>query len=193
MRRWRGNIDVPLTALGEAQANVAGSRLKEAGGLTLCYHDSLSRDVATARAVCHATAISPGPRPWKMGPGFEGHPITRNSILHANWFMRHRDVVPHGGESWGQWYSEWMSWLAWLGRPGTHATSGKIGVVTHNRNIVAVQATTETGFDPKLYDCDGPDFCEVYYYFLGKITPWLGTTLVPGIYLIRHGETSFGT
>jgi broad specificity phosphatase PhoE len=188
MRRWRGEIDVPLTVNGRSAAYWLGMMLDDAGGLTMCYHDWLSRCRDTAKGVCPITALDNGPRPWRMGKGFEGRPITHSSIQWAQWMVEHPAVsLDPTGEPWGTWYRAWMEWLAKV------PCDGKIGVVTHNRSIQALYATTPTGFDPKLYNVDGPGFCTVHVYRQGQIAAWDGGTLTNGLYLIRHGETFWGT
>jgi broad specificity phosphatase PhoE len=187
VRRWRGEIDVPLTVNGRSAAYWLGMMLSDAGGLTMCYHDWLSRSRDTAKGVCPITALDNGPRPWRMGRAFEGHPITRQSLLWAQWYACNPQADPgHGGEPFGEWYDEWMSWLDF-------PAEAKIGVVTHNRNIQAVYSTVGGVFRPELYNCVGPGFCTVHFYRGGRIKPWDGQTLVNGVYLIRHGETIFGT
>ena len=190
VRRWRGEIDVPLTAAGLGTAYALGAKLSEAGGLSLCFHDWLSRCRNTAEAVCSETIESHGPRPWRMGPAFEGHPITRLSINYAQFLAEHPEATPQGGEPFGRWYAEWMEWLSGDSLPVEYGA--KLGIVTHNRNLQAISSTVNGHFDAGLYNCDGPGFCTVHFYKDGKLMPWNEKTLMPGVYLIRHGETSFG-
>ena len=70
-----------------------------------------------------------------------------------------------------------------------------VGIVTHNRNIQYLYSLHEGEFIYKLYDVEGPGFCSVHYFDqrTGHIAPWGGKGVPRGIYLIRHGETSFGT
>jgi broad specificity phosphatase PhoE len=124
-----------------------------------------------------------------MGKQFEGNPITSQSLLWSQWYVRHPFIAPeHGGEPWQKWYDEWMHFLAHIDHTGS-----KIGVVTHNRNIQAVYATVDGKFQERLYNVSGPNFCTVHVYREGHAEPWDGKELKPGIYLIRHGETAWGT
>jgi len=192
MNKWRGEIDVPLTELGLSGAIYLGSQLEEKERkLALVYHDWLSRSADTAKAICPLTSMSRyGCRPWRMGPAFEGNPITPESIRHAQWFAENMHEQPNGGEPFGNWYTEWMGWLNNL----SDVTHEPMGVVTHNRNIQAVYSTVEGKFVPELYNAVGPDFLSVHEYKHRRIVPWDGGVLAKGaVYIIRHGETSFGT
>lgn len=164
-----------------------GERLREKGGLGIVFHDWLSRDRDTAKAICENTAESYGPRPWHMGPCFEGHPITRLSINFAQWLAENPEITPQGGESFGDWYEQWIKWMSDLD------ASSPIGVVTHNRSIQALYSSIHGHFDPQTYNADGPDFLTVHRYKNGYIEPWDGSILQPGIYVVRHGPTAWGT
>jgi broad specificity phosphatase PhoE len=192
MNRWRGEIDVPLTELGRNGAIYLGAQLEEKEPkLLMVYHDWLSRCWDTAKAVCPVTAqVNYGCRPWRMGPAFEGNPITAESVRHAQWFAEHPHERPNGGEPFGDWYTEWLSWLNGI----ADITDSPVGVVTHNRNIQAVYSTVEGKFVPDLYNVPGPTFLSVHEYRHRQIAPWDGGVLVRrGVYLIRHGETEWGT
>lgn len=187
LRRWRGERDVPLNANGRRQVAELTERIKAAGGLDIVHHDWLSRDVDTAFHLANSLLTSRGPRPWKMGRKFEGNPITRESIRHAQWLVENPRVRPDGGETFWGWRRHWTHFLASL-KPDR-----KIGVVTHNRNIQLLYSMRCGRFDPKKYNCDGPPFCSVHVYDGHSICAWDGSPLTPGIYLIRHGETEWGT
>ena len=183
MRRWRGSIDVPLTYEGYAEATNIYLPL------SVVYHDSLSRCRDTAECLAPDMMIeSRGPRPWRMGTQFEGKEITEESIRHAQCLVSNPWDCPYDGEPFGRWYEMWLAWISRVQHGGK-----AIGVVTHNRNIQALYATHEGGLVPRLYNVDGPGFLTVHVYDRGHIAPWGGRWVPPGIYLIRHGETSFGT
>jgi len=178
---------VPLTKAGVFHAKATATALNKAGKLDLVYHDWLSRDRDTARIICPITSETRGPRPWKMGKLFEGNPITAEGIRWAQWFVENPWVAPDfGGEPWSKWYDEWMAFLKSL------PLDGRVGVVTHNRNIQAVLATHGGRFIPDEYNCDGPNFCWVYHYDGDAAERWVGEPLKNGVYLVRHGETSYG-
>jgi broad specificity phosphatase PhoE len=187
-RRWRGEIDVPLTEAGHEQAESLDAAIERAGGFDVVYHDWLSRSRETAQTICDTCVETHGPRPWRMGPNFEGWPITDWNLRWAEWYVRHPGVEPPAGESWGHWYRGWMDWLATF-----KDTDHIVGVVTHNRNIQAVIASPNGQFNEPLYNVVGPDYCTVYRWDGRQATRWLGERLQPGVYLIRHGETEFGT
>lgn len=192
MHRWRGEIDVPLTEAGRNAAVILGAQFESLDGkLSLVYHDWLYRCRDTAKALCPLTGqVHVGCRPWRMGPGFEGHPITPESIRHAQWFAENPHEVPTGGESFNSWYAEWMGWLNGI----ADLSDGPVGIVTHNRNIQAVYSTVNGKFNPALYNVTGPSFLSVHEYKSRRIAPWNGGELLrQGVYLVRHGETEWGT
>jgi broad specificity phosphatase PhoE len=191
VRRWRGSIDVPPTEEGLAEARVLGDDLWRAGGLDVVGHDGLSRCKKTAKHLGFEKKKHFGARPWNMGPGFEGKEITPESLESAKWFWReHPYVEPAGGESFMDWYDDWMLFLE---VQDNRARYNKIGIVTHNRNIQAVYATGPKGLHGPIYDQDGPDFLTVHVYSRGHIAPWNGQRTASGVYLIRHCATEWGT
>ena len=161
------------------------------GRLDMVYHDKLSRCKDTA-AILRPEVLTEdeGPRPWNMGSLFEGREITEDSLTLARYYIQNPDAKPPGGESFHRWAYPWSFWIRTL-RVGFAA----VGVVTHNRNIQYLYAYQTGRFLYKTYDCNGPDFCSVHYYDQkrGHIAPWGGNRVPRGIYLIRHGETEFGT
>jgi broad specificity phosphatase PhoE len=188
IRRWRGTLDVPLTKQGMKQAFDLQLKL---GRLDMIYHDKLSRCRDTA-AILRPEVLTEdeGPRPWNMGSLFEGREINKNSLTLARYYIQNPKGKPPGGEAFCTWFSHWLGWIQAL-KVGFAA----VGVVTHNRNIQYLYARQTGNFLYKVYDCDGPDFCSVHYYDPKRkhIAPWGGSGVPRGIYLIRHGATSWGT
>lgn len=187
VRRWRGTIDVPLDSVGKTQAVNLGY---EMGDLDIVYHDHLSRCKDTAyRLPAFVRESTDGPRPWRMGHLFDGRPITEESLNLARYYIvNNLAAVPPGGESFARWAFHWRTWIDSL-KCGYAA----VGVVTHNRNIQFLYACQYGPFHYPIYDVSGPDFCTVHVYDRGHIAPWGGVNVPRGIYLIRHGRTSFGT
>ena len=188
-RRWRGELDIPLNKDGWEQAHDLGERIRAAGGVDICLHDWLSRCSDTARQIGFRR-VSRGPRPWRMGPEFEGKEITEASLRCAQHLVEHPHYVPDGGESFGAWYDSWIRWMEWA----ESLTLNKliVGVVTHNRNVQALYSTINGKFDAKRYNVVGPDYCSVHSYSGGEIRPWKPDRPW-GVMVIRHGETDFGT
>lgn len=185
MRRWRGYCDVPATIEGLEQAAALGKRLH----LDLIYYDRLSRCADTAEALRPMVRAEVfGPRPWRMGPEFEGQEITEESLRRAQHLVCNPDLVPPGGEPFRNWYTDWTNWIDSLKDGGL-----RVGVVTHNRNIQALYSRRGGVFDPAAYDCVGPDPLSVHRFSGEAVTPWDGGPVTPGIYLIRHAPTLFGT
>ena len=188
VRRWRGTIDVPLSVRG-----IVHSWEKLRGlNLDLVYHDHLSRCRDTANMICANVFVEDeGPRPWKMGSLFEGREIDEDSLQMARWYIKENiDAVPPGGEKFRRWIEDWMFWIKFL-----EIGHSAVGIVTHNRNIQYLYSIFNGRFEYKLYDCRGPDFNSVHYYdrHTGSIAPWGRNDIPKGIYLIRHGETEWGT
>lgn len=187
MRRWRGMKDVPLTYNGIASSIRLGADLE----LDAIYHDRLERCRDTAELMIpNVTFPADGPLPWDMGHLFEGQEINEESIELARHYVQNPDVLPPGGEKFLDWSLRWYFWIRNL-RFGF----ASVGVVTHNRNIQYLYAIQHGSFKYHMYDCHGPDFCSVHVYDQrhGWIEPWGGKNVPRGLYLIRHGETSYGT
>lgn len=172
MRKWRGMINVPLTADGTDQAFYLGKKLQ----FDCVYHDKLQRCKETASYLSDILICSSGPEPWKMGTEFEGKEITEESLQEARRYILEGGVPP-GGEPFDYWYNKWVEWVRELAR--VRPPNMRVGIVTHNRNIQALYATGPDGFDYSIYDCAGPDFCSVHEFH--------------GLTFTRHGETSYGT
>jgi broad specificity phosphatase PhoE len=185
MHRWRGYVDVPITSGGKVKTERLGHRLR----LDIVYHDALSRCRDTANLLHPTTTVeTDGPRPWRMGPQFEGWPITRESLRHAQFLVNNNHICPVGGEPFWWWYRDWTDWIDRL-----HSGGLRVGVVTHNRNIQALYSRHGAVFSPRLYDRVGPEPLSVHVFSGGAVAPWGGRCTPPGIYLIRHAPTSFGT
>ena len=191
-RRWRGTLDVPLTRDGEIGAKWLALDFPEPFDMVI--HDDLSRCKYTALALFSHRFLqnSLGPRPWKMSPGFEGELVTEESIALAQLYVKF-DWVDGDGERFSEWYEDWMTFIHVWNRSYPY---DRVAVVTHNRNIQALYATLPVPglpFSRSLYDAEGPGFLSVHYYKDGHIAPWTERAFPPGLYLIRHGETAFGT
>lgn len=187
MRRWRGTIDVPPTKKGLADALNLGPKLN----LDAIYHDNLSRCRLTALALCpNALFEAPEAGPWNMGELFEGREITPDSLNLATYYVTNPHARPPKGEPFQVYYDRWMGWLRDL-----KIGFATVGIVTHNRNIQTVYAQQYGKFCYQMYDCHGPDFLSMHYFdrAANRIAPWGGNATPRGIYLIRHGETSWGT
>jgi len=186
MRRWRGTLDVPLTENGVNQALELSLRMER---LDAIYCDKLSRCVQTAAAQAPNVMFDAEEAgPWRMGHLFEGREITEDSLDLARYYISKPYALPPGGEPFCEWSNRWMNWLRNL-KTGFAA----VGIVTHNRNIQYLYASQHGHFVYKMYDVHGPDFCSVHVYSEGLCAPWGGKNVPRGLYLIRHGETNFGT
>lgn len=186
MSRWRGTLDVPPTLDGLWAARELGEKLK----LDVIYYDKLSRCRRTGQAIFVDQLIrTEGPRPWKMGPLFEGKDITPKSLLEAQFLVENPTIVPDQGESFGQWCNSWTNWIQTMDA----FNEGSTGIVTHNRNIQALYSFHNAIFYPHLYNVKGPAPLSVHYYYNGLIAPWNYRETPPGLYLIRHAPTNFGT
>jgi 2,3-bisphosphoglycerate-dependent phosphoglycerate mutase len=104
-QRYQGHLDSPLTALGRAQAEALGERLK-GRSLDAVFSSDLGRAVETAKIIVaatgHAIALEPGLRERHLGI-FQGR--TRSEALHefpeeyAQYQMGSPDYAVPGGES----------------------------------------------------------------------------------------------
>ena len=190
IRRWRGTIDVPLSSKGYRAAEELGYRLRCWNEFDLVIHDDLSRCIDTAGALHSKRYLqnSIGPRPWHMGPGFEGKPVDYLSISNAQLLIA-TDMTPTGGEKFSEWLDDWITFVDVM---DYSYPTDRVAVVTHNRNIQTLYSHHGGQFYQKLYDVEGPSFLTVHVYNRGHIELWGGVSFLPGLYFIRHAETSFG-
>ncbi len=188
MRRWRGTIDVPPTERSLWDAFQLGGELP----LDIIYHDKLQRCRRTAECMVADKLIeTEGPRPWHMGPKFEGRDITEESLNRCRGLVIDSWRQPFEGKSFHDWHIGWRMWMLIMGFE--EKPTQRVGIVTHNRNIQALYATHNDVFYPHLYDTEGPDFLTVHVYQAGHIAPWNRKAVPNGIYLIRHAATGWGT
>jgi probable phosphoglycerate mutase len=104
-RRIQGQIDIPLSALGHAQARATGNALKDEGFAAI-YSSDLERARQTAEATAHLARLplqlSPGLRERHYG-AFQGLTHEEAAQRHPAEYARHhaRDprFAPAGGES----------------------------------------------------------------------------------------------
>ncbi len=104
-KRIQGQIDIPLSALGHAQARATGNALQDEGFAAL-YSSDLIRARQTAEATAHLAhlplQLSPGLRERHYGL-FEGLTYEEAAARYPEEYARHhaRDprFVPEGGES----------------------------------------------------------------------------------------------
>ncbi len=188
-RRWRGTLDVPLTTQGLQDSIWLGLDFPD--DFDLIIHDDLSRCRDTAMSIPSKRRIqnSLGPRPWHMGPFFEGEPVDYLSISNAQLLIA-TDMTPTGGEKFSEWLEDWMTFIHVM---DYSYPNDRVAVVTHNRNIQTLYSMHNGEFNQKLYDVEGPGFLTVHAYNRGNIEPWGGVGFPPGLYLIRHAETAWGT
>jgi probable phosphoglycerate mutase len=104
-KRIQGQIDIPLSALGHAQARATGNALL-GEGFAAIYSSDLVRTRQTAEATAHLAHI-----PLQLDPGlrerhygiFQGLTYAEAALRHPDEYARHkaRDprFVPKGGES----------------------------------------------------------------------------------------------
>jgi 2,3-bisphosphoglycerate-dependent phosphoglycerate mutase len=104
-KRVQGQIDIPLSALGHAQARATGNALKDEGFAAI-YSSDLVRACQTAEATAHLAhmplQLSPGLRERHFGV-FQGLTYEEAAARYPADYARHhaRDprFVPDGGES----------------------------------------------------------------------------------------------
>jgi probable phosphoglycerate mutase len=104
-KRIQGQIDIPLSALGHAQARAAGNTLKDEGFAAI-YSSDLTRARQTAEATAHLAHI-----PLQLHPGFrerhygvfQGLTYTECAARHPAAYACHKSrdprFAPEGGES----------------------------------------------------------------------------------------------
>jgi 2,3-bisphosphoglycerate-dependent phosphoglycerate mutase len=110
-QRWQGHTDVPLNAIGLAQAARLGERLADEPGDLLLASD-LQRARQTAQPLATAWAMAPvlesGFREQNFGmlEGLDAPTIkARHADIWSQWLEHRADYAPPGGESLAQFHA----------------------------------------------------------------------------------------
>ncbi|MCC7139218.1 MAG: histidine phosphatase family protein [Planctomycetes bacterium] len=140
-RRMQGQVDVPLSPEGEAQAEVLATRLRGAG-LARIVSSDLERAAATARAVARATglAVTLDARLREQSLGaWEGRTFAEvvgsDPDTAARFRARDPDARPAGGETRGELFARVAAALDDVAAPGT---AGPVLVVAHGGVVQAL-------------------------------------------------------
>ena len=148
-RRFQGQLDVPLSPEGEAQATALGRRLRDLDpDLTAAWSSDLSRCAETARLILAERAdplslrarLDPGLRESHLGE-WQGRPIEEVRAGRTAADPRRRedpDFAPPGGESANQ-VGARIS--AAIDRIAASHVGGQILIVTHGGALRAYLAT----------------------------------------------------
>lgn len=135
-RRWQGQSDVPLNALGRQQAQALAKRLSKQR-FDAVHSSDLSRAYETAQLVFPHYTITPEPRLRELNFGsFEGKTWEELQEAEAAMLRRWREdpyaCQPPGGEQFGQVVERTKAWYLEL------PPSGKIAAVAHGGTIRAL-------------------------------------------------------
>jgi broad specificity phosphatase PhoE len=133
--RIRGLKDQPLNAQGEKQIEALQEFFRDRPLLAV-YTDDLSRTRATAMAIAQAANCGVdtdlGLRSWDLGK-LEGKSIAAHKIEIQD-FKTHKEKVPTGGESWGEFERSAHATLDRLMQCAM-SSSAPIALVTHGSFI----------------------------------------------------------
>jgi len=219
--RIRGSSDVPMTDSGAAEVQDRARQIAAKGGFDLVMSSPLQRARNTAVAIAkHNNApvqIDNHLMPWKLGV-FEGQPVENVKHMIAKLANDHPDEAAPGmsptstdrGESFNAFKQRFIGqFLAPLMHAHAQEPSGKIGVVSHLRDILAAKAWIENGarqdlqfdhhdinYETKSDKNDNPSSVHKIYPDGDK---WKfedmkmddPEPLGPGIYMVRHGKTDW--
>ena len=219
--RVRGSADVPLTDEGAAQADERGQQFSARGGLDQLVTSPLQRARNTAVAISRygGTPIHVDDRamPWKLGI-FEGEPVDDVKHMIGKLAVDHpNDKIPGrsaysttDGESFNDFTKRFLGGLmAPLMEAHAQDPRGKIGVVSHLRDVLAAKSWINNGarrdlqFDHHDINYETMTSAEDKPASVHRIYPdgdkWKmededmedQKPLLPGIYMIRHGKTAW--
>jgi broad specificity phosphatase PhoE len=214
LERIRGSIDIPLAPEGKEQAKHLAQVVKQGGGLDEVHSSNLQRAKDTGDEVAKASGVpnqpTPELQPWHLGD-MEGKPVDPKLVSKMNDFVAHPDKVPVEGDE--QSTAPPESFNTFKDRVLTHlhkqirravVHKKKIGVVGHFRTfrlweshvkaggkgreidhvnmVKKPRPSEETGHIAKISDEVGKPVFEPHV---------AGTKLTKGVYLMRHGKTSW--
>jgi broad specificity phosphatase PhoE len=219
--RIRGSSDVPMTDAGAAEVQDRAAQIAAKGGMDLVMSSPLQRARNTAVAIAkHNGApvqIDHNLMPWKMGV-FEGQPVENVKHMIAKIANDHPDEKMPGmsptsttpGESFNDFKGRFIGkFLAPLMAAHAQEPSGKIGLVSHLRDILAAKSWIENGarqdlqfdhhdinYETKSDKTDTPSSVHRIYpegdkWKFEDVKMDGPEPFSPGIYMIRHGKTDW--
>jgi broad specificity phosphatase PhoE len=219
--RVRGSADVPLNDEGTREADMRGRQFASKGGLDAVLSSPLQRARNTAVSIAKHTGahlqLDDKLMPWKLGV-FEGQPVENVKQMIAKLAVDHPEDKAPGrspfstanGESFNDFKQRWLGQvLAPLMEAHAQDPSGKIGVVTHLRDILAAKSWIEKGaphnlsFDHHDINYETKTSNEERPASVFRVHPEDGKwtfkdvdmekpePLDAGIYLVRHGKTDW--
>jgi len=219
--RVRGSANVPLNDHGIAEADQRGRQFAAKGGLDMIATSPLDRARNTAVAISRHTGspihVDDRLMPWKLGI-FEGEPVDAVKHYVAKLANDHPDDKVPGmsaystapGESFNDFKKRYIGgFLAPMMEAHAQDPRGKIGVLTHLRDILAAKSWIENGarkdlaFNHHDINYESKTSPEEKPASVFRVHPEGGKwnfedvdmekpePLAAGIYLIRHGETQW--
>lgn len=222
--RIRGSTDLPLNPDGLTQADERGQQIAAKGGMDMLITSPLQRARNTAIAISRYSGGTPihvdeRAMPWSLGM-FEGEPVDNVQKFIAKMANEHPEQKVPGesptstrpGESFNDFKNRWIGGLlAPLMEAHVKDPSGKIGIVTHLRDILAAKSWIENGarrdlqFDHHDVNYEARTAKEEKPSSMFKVSPdgdkWKfededpadPKPFSPAIYFIRHGETDWNS
>lgn len=137
--RFRAWSNPPLNEDGIRDAHQAGQFMQDKG-IKHIFASDLDRAMHTGEIVGQYTgaAVTPvhGLRPWNIGE-YTGTPVEQNIKTLVKYQTQHPNEKVPGGESYNEFLTRWKSTFTHLLH--ISAQHGPIGVVTHTRNINALE------------------------------------------------------
>ena len=221
--RVRGSSNVPLNSTGLAQADDLGRKFAARGGLDMIFSGPLDRARHTAIAIARHTntpvQTTDTLLPWKLGI-FEGQPVDNVKDMLAKLANDHPDESAPGrsltstehGESFNSFKHRLIGkFLAPLMLAHAQDPRGKIGAISHLRDILAAKSWIKNGTRQDMqFDHHDVDYehsaseekpASVFRIHADDGNKWKfenedmddSAPLLPGIYMIRHGDTNWNS
>ena len=212
----RGSSNIPLSPMGEKQANELGTAFKRKGGVDEIHTSDLLRARQTADAISKHTGapitkVTKSLHPWHLGE-IEGTP-TKGALDKINTYITKKPNVPvpgkgkfssAPGESFNTFKRRTLSAFKGLIRLHQANPNKKILATTHYRDIRLGQSWVKHGAPPSM-EIDakhmmgkGDPPASVHRFYVNKhgqikldpVDMNSKEKLPGGVYLVRHGVTA---
>ena len=203
MERVRGTLDVPMTTKGVIQVHKDALKLRQLGRVEVIYHSNLQRAAQVARIVAKANdcpTINLGDvlLPWNLGD-LQGKPVPLVMDSIRNYVNLPDTKVP-GGESFNTFKRRFLPAFYSI-LDGSRRT--KSAIAAHGRTVNLATASLMAGgkstpdydiITPAMFSHAAPPGTILYIdptdLSINHINEMSHTPLLPGVFMIRHGETA---
>lgn len=204
--RIRGSIDIPMTPQGQQQVTQLGQNFKQNGPLDMVIAADLSRTRDTAHAVANGAPVIETHHLRDMDYGIFGGMRSRDAmpIIQKATTKDPDQPLPGSSESFSGYKDRLTNMYKLAIQAQKQFPTARIGLVVNRRSIKTAEGWLENGrtdkeFNDKIANGRSENLVpgDVYKFTGNKEGEYgiqkVDTTkaMEPGVYLIRHGLTSW--